>query len=129
MPHSVDLHAASHQALIDSGFIADVPAAAQAELAKLTDSLGAVSPAAEDLRQLPWSSIDNDSSRDLDQLEVADKSSVGIRVRIAIADVDAFVPKGSEIDKFAAANSTSVYTGVATYPMLPERLSTDLTSL
>ncbi|MEO7367281.1 MAG: RNB domain-containing ribonuclease [Gemmatimonadaceae bacterium] len=128
MPHPIDLRAASHQALIDSGFI-DIPPAAVAEVEKMSDALGQVTGDVQDLTRLPWSSIDNDSSRDLDQLEVADKVDGGVRVRIAIADVDAMVPKGSETDKLAAANSTSVYTGIAIYPMLPERLSTDLTSL
>jgi exoribonuclease-2 len=76
-----------------------------------------------------WSSIDNDSSRDLDQAEVAERVSAGIRVLIAIADVDADVPIGSPIDKHAAAQTTSVYTGIRTFPMLPEQLSTGLTSL
>ena len=130
MPHSVDLRASSRQALIDSGFIADVSPGVTAELATMTDNPGKQAAGAQDLRQLPWSSIDNDSSMDLDQLEVADAVDGGsTRIRIAIADVDAFVPRGSEIDKLASANSTSVYTGIATYPMLPEKLSTDLTSL
>ena len=129
MSHIGDLRASSRQALIDNGFIADVPPAVQAEIAKMTDNPGSLANGASDLRKLPWSSIDNDSSRDLDQVEVAEQVSGDIRVRIAIADVDALVPRGSETDKLASANSTSVYTGIATYPMLPERLSTDLTSL
>lgn len=129
MPHPVDLRSASRQALIDSGFIADLPQAVEAEVAGMADDPAKVATGAKDLRGLPWSSIDNDSSRDLDQLEVADEVDGNVRVRIAIADVDALVPKGSETDKLASANSTSVYTGIATYPMLPERLSTDLTSL
>ena len=129
MPHSVDLRAASRQALIDSGFIADIPNAVQMEVAKMTDDPASLAAGAQDLRKLPWSSIDNDSSKDLDQLEVADEADGSVRIRIAIADVDALVSRGSETDKLASANSTSVYTGIATYPMLPERLSTDLTSL
>jgi VacB/RNase II family 3'-5' exoribonuclease len=82
-----------------------------------------------DLRSLLWSSIDNDSSRDLDQAEAAERVSAGIRVLVAIADVDADVPIGSPIDKHAAAQATSVYTGIQTFPMLPEQLSTDLTSV
>ncbi len=129
MSHSIDLRAASHQALIDSGFVADLPAGARKEVEAMSDPV-AGSSVTQDLRQLPWSSIDNYSSKDLDQLEVAEQLAGGdVRVRIAIADVDALVRKGSEIDKVAAANCTSVYTGIATYPMLPERLSTDLTSL
>jgi exoribonuclease-2 len=82
-----------------------------------------------DLRALRWSSIDNTSSRDLDQIEVDEEKDGGRVLRIGIADVDALVPKGSAIDAHAAANATSVYTGLTVYPMLPERLSTDLTSL
>ena len=83
-----------------------------------------------DLRSLPWSSIDNTESKDLDQVEVAEVLPTGeIRIRVGIADVDARVPLGSPIDEHARANATSVYTGVQVFPMLPERLSTDLTSL
>ena len=82
-----------------------------------------------DLRSLLWSSIDNDTSRDLDQAEAAERVSAGIRVLVAIADVDSDVPIGSPIDQHAAAQTTSVYTGIRTFSMLPEQLSTDLTSL
>ena len=83
-----------------------------------------------DLRDLPWTSIDNDDSRDLDQLTIAETISPGqTRVRVAIADVDVVVHRGSAIDQRAAMHTTSVYTAAAVFPMLPERLSTDLTSL
>ena len=82
-----------------------------------------------DLRSLLWSSIDNDTSRDLDQAEVAERVSGGIRVLIAIADVDSDVPIGSPIDQACRRANHLVYTGVRTFPMLPEQLSTDLTSL
>jgi exoribonuclease-2 len=86
--------------------------------------------AVRDLRSLLWSSIDNDTSRDLDQLEVADTLPDGAtRVRVAIADVDAFVPKQSPIDQHAAIQTTTVYAGVRNFPMLPEALSTGATSL
>lgn len=85
---------------------------------------------AEDLTHLPWSSIDNEESRDLDQVEAAESLDDGaIRIFLGIADVDVFVPKGSPVDRFAHANTTSLYTGVRVFPMLPEELSTERTSL
>jgi len=87
-------------------------------------------PAIKDLRGLPWSSIDNDDSRDLDQVEVAERLGDGAcTVRVAIADVDSCVGAGSPIDAHALLNTTSVYTAAQIFPMLPERLSTNLTSL
>lgn len=122
-----DLRALARQVMLEEGFAPDVPPAVSAEVARARDTSGA---AARDLRALPWSSIDNLESRDLDQVEHAEQLASGdIRVRVGIADVDARVPAGSAADKYAAANATSVYAGVATFPMLPERLSTDLTSL
>ena len=130
MTASFDLRAAAHQAMLDSGFTPDLPAAVVAEVAKAGESSGAPAADVQDLRELPWSSIDNDSSMDLDQIEVVERVGSGdMRVRVAIADVDATVALGSATDQYAATNSTSVYTGVATFPMLPDRLSTELTSL
>jgi exoribonuclease-2 len=86
--------------------------------------------AIRDLRALPWFSIDNDDTLDLDQLSVAEPLAAGaVRLRVAVADVDALVPRGGAIDRHAAANTTSVYTAAGVFPMLPEGLSTDLTSL
>jgi len=116
--------------MLDNGFNPDFPQDVLAEATSAPTSSVAMSSEAVDLRGLPWSSIDNDSSRDLDQLEVAEQLAGGdVRVRVAIADVDGTVARGTATDKFAQGNATSVYTGVVTYPMLPERLSTNLTSL
>jgi exoribonuclease-2 len=83
-----------------------------------------------DLRNLLWSSIDNDTSRDLDQIEVAERVSNGdVKIMIGISDVDAFVPKSSPIDQHAAKETTTVYAGVRNFPMLPEELSTGKSSL
>ena len=84
----------------------------------------------KDLRDLPWFSIDNDDTRDLDQLSVAEPLPGGAtRLRVAIAEVDVLAPRGSAMDAHAEANTTSVYTAAGVFPMLPERLSNDLSSL
>ena len=91
---------------------------------------GSRSPAGtRDLRNLLWSSIDNDTSRDLDQIEWAERVPGGIRVRVGIADVSNSVAKDSPIDKHAADQTRTVYTATRNFPMLPNELSTDLTSL
>ncbi len=116
--------------MIDKGFQPDFPPEALRQMEALTASTPpGIDPGLRDLRSLLWSSIDNDSSRDLDQAEAAERVAGGIRVLVAIADVDADVPIGSPIDQHAAAQTTSVYTGIRTFPMLPEQLSTDMTSL
>jgi exoribonuclease-2 len=90
----------------------------------------ATSAEVRDLRSLPWSSIDNDTSRDLDQVEVAEKlADSSIKIMVGIADVDAFVRQASPIDRHAARETTTVYTGVRNFPMLPEQLSTGASSL
>ncbi|MFI5246576.1 MAG: ribonuclease catalytic domain-containing protein, partial [Gemmatimonadales bacterium] len=130
MPPSFDIHAAARRAMIANGFRPDVPAEVLAEVARAVDPSSQSTGIVRDLRALPWSSIDNDSSLDLDQVEVAERLPNGdVRVSVAIADVDATVSAGSATDRFAAVNSCSVYTGIVTYPMLPDRLSTQLTSL
>ena len=83
-----------------------------------------------DLRDLLWASIDNDDSRDLDQLTVAEAMPGDkVKILVAVADVDSLVKNGSAIDEHARHNTTSVYTAARIFPMLPEKLSTDLTSL
>jgi len=126
-----NLQAAAHEEILDHGFHPDFPQQTQTQIASIRAAKPVVpGPAVKDLRNLLWSSIDNDSSRDLDQIEYAEKQpDGGTRVLVAIADVDGSVPKGSAIDLHASGECVSVYTGVATFPMLPEELSTDLTSL
>ena len=132
--HSIDLSAIAHQAMLDAGFAPDMPQSVTTELQGLkADEQNLADSSVRDLRSLLWSSIDDAKSRDLDQVEyverLPDSLNRGVRVLIGIADVDARVRQGSAIDAHAAANTTSVYTGVRTFPMLPEELSTDLTSL
>ena len=102
----------------------------QRQLADLQGAATDDDVAVRDLTQLLWCSIDNDDSRDLDQLTVCEQLTRGsIRIRVAIADVDSLVKKGSAIDDHARVNTTSVYTSARIFPMLPLRLGTDLTSL
>ncbi|MEJ7730377.1 MAG: RNB domain-containing ribonuclease [Polyangiaceae bacterium] len=124
-----DIEEAARKTMLDNGFLADFgpEVLAAAEATPPREPRGA--DAVRDMRKLPWSSIDNDESRDLDQVEVSERDGDRIRVRVAIADVDLLVPRGSPTDEHAGHNTTSVYTGVVIFPMLPERLSTDLTSL
>ncbi|MEP6493970.1 MAG: RNB domain-containing ribonuclease [bacterium] len=124
-----DLHAAAQRVLLAAGFVLDYDAAASRQLEQISGP-AASAPGVRDLRDRLWSSIDNTESRDLDQVEMAEALPDGaIRLTVAIADVDALVPKGSPIDLRARANATSVYTGVDVFPMLPEKLSTGYTSL
>ena len=126
---SVDLLAAARDAMAAHDFEPGMPPEAEAEVARIPDALPPLR-GARDLRDLLWSSIDNADTRDLDQLAVTEAlPDGGTRLLLAIADVAAFVPAGSAVDRHAAANTTTVYAGVATFPMIPERLSTDLTSL
>jgi len=124
-----DLGAMARQEMIAEGFHPDFPPPVDQQVKGLLSQTPDANGDPRDLRSLPWSSIDNDTSRDLDQAEVAERVNGGIRVMIAIADVDSDVPIGSPIDQFAADQTTSVYTGVRTFSMLPEQLSTGLTSL
>ena len=116
--------------LLARGFQPDFSDAASAEGSSAAAPTGGADPQIRDLRRLLWASIDNDSSRDLDQLSVAEaRPSGAVRVLVAIADVDAVVRLGSAIDEHAQANTVTVYTAAAIFPMIPEHLSTDVTSL
>jgi len=123
-----DLRELARRAMTERGFLVDPPPRVTEEIAAESErQLHQLN--VPDLRSWLWSSIDNDESRDLDQIEYAIREADGIRVYVGIADVDQFVYLGSLTDEAARHNTTSVYTGVITFPMLPERLSTDLTSL
>jgi len=114
------------------GFEPDFPAAVQKQLADLRAHPPQIASegSVRDLRNQLWSSIDNDTSRDLDQIEVAERLPNGdVKVLVGIADVDAYISKLSAIDQHAASETTSVYTGIRNFPMLPEELSTGKTSL
>jgi VacB/RNase II family 3'-5' exoribonuclease len=117
------------KAMTEAGLLPHFSPAALTELSRLTEAASA-GDGVRDLRGLLWCSIDNDDSLDLDQLTVAEQlADHGARVLVAIADVDSLVKQGSAINSHAEHNTTSVYTAARMYPMLPEKLSTGLTSL
>jgi exoribonuclease II len=131
-PSHFDLQSAARQIMLENGFQPDFPPACQQQLAQMKAKAqqSATVNGVRDLRNLLWSSIDNDTSRDLDQIEYAEKLSDGTtKVLVGIADVDSFVPRDSPIDAHAARETCTVYTGVRNFPMLPEDLSTGTTSL
>jgi exoribonuclease-2 len=116
--------------MISRGLLPDFSPAVLAETSGISPAAPRSGGAIRDLRSLLWASIDNDDSRDLDQLSVAEPRADGsVKVLVAVADVDELVRVGSAIDLHAWANTTSVYTAAQIFPMLPEQLSTDLTSL
>src|SRR5215469_11671393 len=130
-PHP-DLQAIARNVMIEHGFEPDFPPPVQQQVATLKNSAPPVAPNVQvrDLRSLLWSSIDNDTSKDLDQIEVAEPLANGdVKILVGIADVDAFVPRETAIDVHAAKETTTVYTGVRNFSMLPEILSTGITSL
>ena len=147
-----DLRRIARQAMQEHGLEPDFPPAALTQLATIQhaadtggqhaadggtqrtadagDQRGARGPAVRDLRGLLWASIDNDDSQDLDQLSVAEPlADAAVKILVAIADVDVLIAMGSPIDDHARTNTTSVYTAAQIFPMLPEKLSTNLTSL
>ena len=130
-PMQFNLVAAAHAAMIEHGFQPDFPQGTDTELAAIkAHPQTPAAPDAQDLRGLLWSSIDNDTSKDLDQIEWAERLSDGrIRVLVGVADVDSRVTMGTVLDKHASTETTSVYTGVRVFPMLPSALSEGITSL
>lgn len=120
----------ARRAMLERGLLPDFSAKALAELDRIQAPATTNDVLVRDLRDLIWASIDNDDSRDLDQLTVAEaKPDDKVKILVAVADVDALVKKGSAIDEQARHNTTSVYTAAKIFPMLPEKLSTNLTSL
>ena len=128
--HRIDLKNIARRAMIERGLLPDFSSAAIAELARIQAAATVRHSDMRDLTGLLWASIDNDDSRDLDQLTVAElHPDRSVKILVAIADVDALVEKDSALDAHAKHNTTSVYTAGDMFPMLPEPLSTDLTSL
>jgi exoribonuclease-2 len=130
-PIHFNLVAAAHASMIEHGFQPDYPAGTDKELAAIhTHPEMPAALGAQDLRNLLWSSIDNDTSKDLDQIEWAEQLPDGrIRVLVGVADVDVRIALGTIIDGHARSETTSVYTGVKVFPMLPAELSEGITSL
>ncbi|MEO5954717.1 MAG: RNB domain-containing ribonuclease [Nitrospiraceae bacterium] len=128
--HRADLRSIARRAMVERDLLPDFSAAAMAELARIQTAATDSHANLRDLTGLLWASIDNDDSRDLDQLTVAElRPDRSVKIMVAIADVDALVKKDSALDGHAKHNTTSVYTSGDMFPMLPEKLSTDLTSL
>ena len=124
------LQRVARRAMMDRGLLPDFSAQAIAELNGIQAASAQVDKSLRDLRHLLWCSIDNDDSRDLDQLSVAETMPGGaVKILVAIADVETAVKQQSALDDHAKHNTTSVYTAAQIFPMLPEKLSTDLTSL
>jgi exoribonuclease-2 len=128
--HRHDLAAIAHRAMLERGFAPDFEPEVLAEVDALDPSAVEGGEAIRDLTDLPWFSIDNDDSRDLDQISASERLPGGaVKLLVAIADVDVLVGDGSKADGHARTNTTSIYTAGSTFPMLPERLSYDLSSL
>ncbi|HOT04602.1 MAG TPA: RNB domain-containing ribonuclease, partial [Methanolinea sp.] len=127
----IDLKAIAREAMVKYGFEPEFPKSVIKEVNAMSPDLSSPERhVLRDMRALLWSSIDNYDSEDLDQLEYCEAGKRGeILVRVAIADVDHFVKKGSHTDRHAAHNGTSVYLGVETFPMLPDQLSKGISSL
>lgn len=128
--HVTALRRVARRAMQERGLLPDFSPDAQRQLAAIPGPAGPEEKDLKDLRQRPWCSIDNDDSKDLDQLSVCEELPGGAtRIFVAIADVDALVKPTTPLDEHAGHNTTSVYTAAQIFPMLPERLSTNLTSL
>jgi exoribonuclease R len=128
--HRSILRRIAHRIMIEKGLVPDFPDQVITQINEISGPATQTEASTRDLRNLAWCSIDNDDSRDLDQLTVAEAMQDGFaKILVAISDVDAIVKKDSAVDEHAKENTTSVYTAAEIFPMLPEKLSTDLTSL
>ncbi|MDR3576489.1 MAG: RNB domain-containing ribonuclease [Anaerolineaceae bacterium] len=129
--HRAILQSIAERAMVERGLLPSFSAGEMAELGKIQSPASVDDGAAvRDLSELLWASIDNDDSLDLDQLSVAESlPGDQIKILVSVADVDALVKNGSALDGHARHNTTSVYTAAEIFPMLPEKLSTNLTSL
>jgi VacB/RNase II family 3'-5' exoribonuclease len=128
--HRSILQSIAHRVMLERGLLPDFSTEALAELGRLQQPMLKTGELVRDMRHLLWASIDNDDSRDLDQLTVAQAMPPDkVRIFVAIADVDSSIKNGSAIDEHARHNTTSVYTAAEIFPMLPEKVSTDITSL
>ncbi len=128
--HRAILQRIAQRVMLERGLLPDFSVEALAELARIHAPATIDNEQGRDLRDLLWASIDNDDSRDLDQLTVAGAMPGGaVKILVAVADVDSTVKNGSAIDDHARHNTTSIYTAATIFPMLPEELSTNLTSL
>ena len=128
--HRAILQRIGRRVMLEKGLLPDFSVEALAELARIQAPATADGGLVRDLRDSLWASIDNDDSLDLDQLTVAEAMSGDkVKILVAVADVESIVKKRSAIDDHARHNTTSVYTAARVFPMLPEKLSTDLTSL
>jgi len=126
----ITLQNIARKAMISRGLVPDFPSSVIAELNEIHSPAIYKTTEAKDLSRLLWCSVDNDDSLDLDQLSCAEQLPDNkVRLLIAIADVDALVSEHSEINHYASQNTASIYTVAQLFPMLPEKLSTDLTSL
>lgn len=128
--HRALLSSIAHRVMLERGLLPDFSSAALAELEQLQPAAALEGHTLRNLRKLLWASLDNADSRDLDQLTVAEALPAGqIKILVAIADVDSSIQKGSALDQHARTNTTSVYTAAEIFPMLPEKISTEVTSL
>jgi exoribonuclease-2 len=128
-PRQRDLSDIARRALLQRNLWPEFSPAALAEANRIANTPLRPEPALRDLRGLSWCSIDNDDSRDLDQLSVAIPGQDRVKILVAIADVASRVEKDGAVDQHARNNTTSIYTAAGVYPMLPTMLSTDITSL